>query len=117
MPRKLPDDAVHRLLVRLEAGEPVPAIAKALHVAKTTFYRIQTNIDIWSKPYPPPTVVMGRPRLLLPIQELVMHDDILVFVKRPHLLLLLRDYSSSLKINQRLISMRCRHFYMMNTML
>ena len=76
MPRKLPDDAVHRLLVRLEAGEPVPAIAKALHVAKTTVYRIQTNIDIWGKPYPPPTVVMGRPRLLLSIQELhvVMHD-------------------------------------------
>jgi hypothetical protein len=116
MPRKLPDDAVHRLLVRLEAGEPVPAIAKALHVAKTTVYRIQTNIDIWGKPYPPPTVVMGRPRLLLPIQELVIHDN-LVFIKRPHLPLLLRDYSSSLKINQRLISMRCRHFCMTNTML
>ena len=38
MPRKLPDDAVHRLLVRLEAREPVPAISKALHVAKTTVY-------------------------------------------------------------------------------
>lgn len=37
MPRKLPDD-VHRILVRLEAGEPVPAIAKALHVAKTKYF-------------------------------------------------------------------------------
>ena len=71
MPRRLPEDVVHRILIRLEAEEPVPAIAQALHVGKNTIYRIQANMDLWGSPYPPATVVMGRPRLLLPGQELV----------------------------------------------
>jgi hypothetical protein len=33
MPHRLPDDVVHRILVRLSALEPVPSIAAAVVVA------------------------------------------------------------------------------------
>jgi hypothetical protein len=69
MPRRLPDDVVHRILVRLSASEPVPSIATAIGVAHETVYRMQCNVELWGVPYPPPTVKLGRPRLLLPYQE------------------------------------------------
>jgi transposase len=72
MGRRLPDEAVHRIIVRLNNNEPVPAIASAVKVSKQTVYNIQLNIDLWGTPYAPPTVKQGRPRLLLPDQELVI---------------------------------------------
>jgi len=72
MPRRLADDVVHRILVRLSASEPVPSIATAVGVAHETVYRMQHNVELWGIPYPPPTVKLGRPRLLLPYQEEVV---------------------------------------------
>jgi hypothetical protein len=72
MPRRLPDDVVHRILIRLSASEPVPSIAAAIGVAHETVYRMQRNVELWGVPYPPPTVKLGRPRLLLPYQEEVI---------------------------------------------
>jgi hypothetical protein len=72
MPRRLPDDIVHRILIRLSTSESVPSIAKAVGVAHETVYRIERNIELWGVPYPPPTVRLGRPRLLLPCQEEVI---------------------------------------------
>ena len=69
MPHRLPDDVVHRILVHLSASEPVPSIATAVGVAHETVYRMQRNVELWGVPYPPPTVKLGRPRLLLPYQE------------------------------------------------
>jgi Helix-turn-helix domain of resolvase len=66
MGRRLPDEVVHRIRIRIEAGEAVPAIAEAVKVAKKTIYKMQLNLDIWGEPYAPPTVVFGRPRALLP---------------------------------------------------
>ena len=66
MPRRLPDDVVHQILIRLSTSEPVPSIARAI---RETVYRIERNIELWDVPYPPPTVKLGRPRLLLPYQE------------------------------------------------
>ena len=69
MPRRLPDDVVHRIIVRLSASEPIPSIATAIGVVKETVYCMERNIKLWGVLYPPPTVKLGRPRLLLLYQE------------------------------------------------
>jgi hypothetical protein len=79
MPRRLPDDVVHRILIRLSALEPVPSIAAAVGVAHETVYRMQRNVELWGIPYPPSTVKLGRPRLLLPYQEEVIRYNIWCF--------------------------------------
>ena len=66
MGRRLPDEVVHRIRIRIEAGKAVLAIAEAVKVAKKTIYKMQLNLDIWGEPYAPTTVVLGRPRALLP---------------------------------------------------
>src|SRR5271168_2887837 len=71
MSRRLPDEVVYRIRVRIEAGERVPAIAKAIRVARRTVYKIRVNLDLYGEPYAPASVVQGRPRLLLAYQELV----------------------------------------------
>jgi transposase len=76
MPRRLPDDVVHRILIRLCADKPVPSIATAVGVANETVYRMQRNVELWGVPYPPPTVKLGRPRSLLPYQEEVIRCNI-----------------------------------------
>ena len=66
MGRRLPDKVVYRIRVRIEAGKAVPAIAEAVKVGKKAIYKMRLNLDIWGEPYAPPTVVLGRPRALLP---------------------------------------------------
>ena len=74
MGRRLPDEVVHRIRIYIEAGKAVPAIMEAVKVGKKTIYKIQLNLDIWGEPYAPSTVVLGRPRALLPYQEMVMYN-------------------------------------------
>jgi transposase-like protein len=45
MPRRLPDDVVHRILICLSTSEPVPSIATAVGVAHETVYRMQRNCN------------------------------------------------------------------------
>ena len=66
MGRRLPDEIFHRIRLRIEANEDVANIAAAVKVAKKTIYKMRLNLDVWGKPYAPPTVVLGRPRALLP---------------------------------------------------
>ena len=49
-------------------------IAAAVKVAKKTIYKMRLNLDIWGEPYAPPTVILGRPRALLPYQEMVIYN-------------------------------------------
>ena len=49
MLRKLPDDAVHQILIMVKDSEPVATLAKVLHVAKATVYRTEINMDLWGK--------------------------------------------------------------------
>ena len=74
MGRRLPDEVVHRIRIRIEAGEAVPAIVEAVKVSKPMVYKMRLNLDIWGEPYAPPTVVLGRPRALLPYQEMVIYN-------------------------------------------
>ena len=57
MGRRLPDEVVYRIRVRIEASEAVLAIAEAIKVGKKTIYKIRLNLNIWGEPYAPPTVV------------------------------------------------------------
>jgi len=57
MGRRLPDEVVYRIRIRLEASEGVPAIAKAVEVSPQTVYNIQTNLDIYNEPYAPASIV------------------------------------------------------------
>jgi len=38
MGRRLPDEVVHRIRIRIKAGEAVPAIAEAVKVGKKAIY-------------------------------------------------------------------------------
>ena len=40
MGRRLPDEVVHRIRIRIEANEDVATIAAAVKVAKKTIYKI-----------------------------------------------------------------------------
>jgi len=66
MGRRLSDEVVHRIRTYIEASEAVPAIAEAVKVGKKTIYKIRLNLNIWGELYAPPTVVLRRPRALLP---------------------------------------------------
>ena len=86
MGRRLPNKVVHRIRTRIEAGEAVPAIAEAVKVGKKTIYKIQLNLNIWGEPYTPPTVVLGQPRALLPYQETVIYNVmVLSFLLTTHI--------------------------------
>jgi hypothetical protein len=74
MPGRTPDEVVNCILIRLALDEPVPAIANAVGIGKKTIYKIQLNMDLWGVPYPPSTVKLGRPRTLLPYQEMVIYN-------------------------------------------
>ena len=45
--RRLPDEVVHRIRLRIDAGEEVAEIAEAVKVSKKTIYKLQLNLDIW----------------------------------------------------------------------
>jgi hypothetical protein len=71
MPARLPDDVIYRIQLRLECGESPKAIHEATKASRSTIYRVQLNLDLFGQPYTPSTVVLGRPKALLPAQELV----------------------------------------------
>jgi hypothetical protein len=57
MGRRLPDEVVHKIRIRIKANEDVATIAATVKVAKKTIYKMQLNLDIWGKLYAPPTMV------------------------------------------------------------
>jgi hypothetical protein len=59
MGRRLPDEVVYRIRLRVEANESVVAIAEAVKVSKKIIYKLQLNLNIWGEPYTPPTVTLG----------------------------------------------------------
>jgi hypothetical protein len=72
MPARLPDDVVYRIQLCLEGGESVAEIHKATKASTSTIQRICLNLDLFGQPSTPSTVILRRPRALLPAQELVM---------------------------------------------
>jgi hypothetical protein len=66
MPARLPDDVIHCIQIHLESRESPAEIYEATKVSKRTIERIQLNLDLFGQPYTPSTVVLKRPRALLP---------------------------------------------------
>ena len=66
MGRRLPDEVIHRIRLRIEANKNIAAIVEAVKVSKKTIYKLQLNFNIWGEPYAPPTITIGQLRLLLP---------------------------------------------------
>ena len=66
MGRRLPDKVIYRIRLRIKANKDIATIAAAVKVAKKTIYKMRLNLDIWGEPYTPSTVVLRRPRALLP---------------------------------------------------
>jgi len=59
MGRRLAPKVVYRIRVRIEAGEEVPAIAKAINVSPTTVYKIQLNLNLYGKLYTPASLIQN----------------------------------------------------------
>jgi len=66
MGRRLLDEVVYRIRIRIKASEAVLAIVEAIKVTKNTIYKIRLNLNIWGELYAPFTVVQGRLKALLP---------------------------------------------------
>ena len=62
MGRRLPDEVVYRIRLRVKANKSIVAI------------KLQLNLDIWGEPYTPPTVTLAQYRSLLPYQEIVIYN-------------------------------------------
>ena len=50
-------EVVYQIRVRIEAGEEVPAIAKAIDVFYLTVYKIRLNLDIYGELYTPASLI------------------------------------------------------------
>ena len=83
MGRRLLDEVVYRIRLYIKANESVAAITEAVKVSKKTIYKLRLNLDIWGEPYALPTVTLGRHRSLLPYQEIVIYN---IMVLRARLL-------------------------------
>jgi len=66
MGRRLPNEVVYRIRIRIKVSKAVPAIAEAVKVSKPTIYKMRLNLNIWGELYAPFTVVLRRLRALLP---------------------------------------------------
>jgi len=66
MGRRLPDEVVYRIRLRVKANKSIAAIAEAVKVSKKIIYKLRLNLNIWGELYAPPIVTLGRYRSLLP---------------------------------------------------
>ena len=78
MGRRLLDKVVYRIRVRIKASKVALAIAEAVKVGKKTIYKMRLNLDIWGEPYAPSTVILRQLRALLPYQEMVIYNVIVL---------------------------------------
>ena len=57
MGRRLAPEVVYWIRVRIEAGEEVLAIMKAIDVSYPTIYKIQLNLNIYGELYVPASLI------------------------------------------------------------
>ena len=51
MGRRLTPKVIYQIRVKIKASKEVPAIAKAINISCPTVYKIQLNLNLYSKPY------------------------------------------------------------------
>ena len=69
MPTKLPDDVLAVVRACLDDGLTDTAASKHTGLARSTIQRIRRSIEALGVPYPPPSVVQGRRRMLTAFLE------------------------------------------------
>jgi len=67
--RRQSPEVIEKICVRLGANMSIRAIARDLRLDRRTVSNIALNLNVYGQPYPPVSVVRGRPRALLPYQE------------------------------------------------
>ncbi|KAF1936904.1 hypothetical protein EJ02DRAFT_470102 [Clathrospora elynae] len=77
MARKLDSEKRRDILVNLANGKGFKTIARCHQVCRKTVKRIELSMDLYGVPYPPQSVVQGRPKLMLKYQE----DSLLAFLR------------------------------------
>jgi hypothetical protein len=65
MGRKLHPGKLRDVLINLKIGLGFKTIAKKHRCGRNTVKRIELSIDLYNTPYPPKSIVKGRPKLLL----------------------------------------------------
>ena len=78
MGHRLPDKVIYRIRLYIKANKSIAAIIEAVKVSKKTIYKLWLNLNIWGKPYAPPIVTLSRYRSLLPYQEVVIYNIIVL---------------------------------------
>jgi hypothetical protein len=69
MGRKLDASTLRDILIDLANDKPFKTIARMYNTTTRTVKRIELSMDLYGQPYPPPSVVQGRPKLMLKYQE------------------------------------------------
>jgi len=78
MGRRLLDKVIYRIRLCIKANKDIATIVAAVKVAKKTIYKMRLNPNIWGEPYTPPAVILRRLRALLPYQEIVIYNVIVL---------------------------------------
>jgi hypothetical protein len=66
MVNRLPAYILNELICRIELNESPIKIERQLYITRRTIYKIRDNLNLYSVPYPPNTIVkIGRLRLLI----------------------------------------------------
>ena len=78
MGRRLPDEVVHRIRLRVKANESIAAIAEAVKVSKKIVYKLRLNLDIWGSRTHYLTIILSQYISLLPYQEIVIYNIIVL---------------------------------------
>jgi hypothetical protein len=66
MPTRLLDDVIYRIQLCLECAESPVEIYKATKASISMIQCMHLNLNLFSQPYTPSTVVLRRPKALLP---------------------------------------------------
>ena len=74
----MPEDVANRIVIHFEAGEPIKVVHDTTKVSMSCLYRLRLNFDLWGTLYLPPSVKLGRPKLLLHSQEQVVEDTLIL---------------------------------------
>ncbi|KAJ8108352.1 hypothetical protein OPT61_g8235 [Boeremia exigua] len=69
MGRKINPETLRDILIHLERDTGLRAISRLLKCSRNTVRRIELSMDLYDTPYPPHSMVRGRPKLLLMAQE------------------------------------------------
>jgi len=58
MGRRLLDEVVYRIRLRIKANKDITTITATVKVAKKTIYKMRLNLNIWGELYAPSIIIL-----------------------------------------------------------